>query len=143
MSAVWQSITRNYRNGRYVGTTSIYTLRRVYGYQVKLNNLTRDIAELGPAIARGVTRELVPHALHSIRVGQTLMFASFDVDREGIGDGRTFLFWSQVQGVEVQQGRVIVKRAETGQAVWKEKAAKIPNLLVFLTVVDEMLRRAN
>jgi hypothetical protein len=34
----------------------MYTLRRVDGYQVKLNNLTKDIAELGSAIAQGITR---------------------------------------------------------------------------------------
>ena len=37
VSAVWQSITRNYRNGRYVGTRCTYTLRLVDGYQLKLN----------------------------------------------------------------------------------------------------------
>jgi hypothetical protein len=35
--AVWQSITRTYRNGRYVGTRCAYTLRLVDGYQLKLN----------------------------------------------------------------------------------------------------------
>ena len=36
-STVWQSITRTYRNGRYVGTRCAYTLRLVDGYQLKLN----------------------------------------------------------------------------------------------------------
>jgi hypothetical protein len=52
VAEVWQSITRHYRNGSYTGTTYLYTLRRSDGYQVKLSNLTKDIAELGPAIAR-------------------------------------------------------------------------------------------
>lgn len=30
-ATVWQSITRTYRSGRYVGTTYMYTLRRVDG----------------------------------------------------------------------------------------------------------------
>jgi len=109
---VWQSITRNYRNGRYVGTTYLYTLRRVDGYQVKLNNLTKDIAELGPAIA------------------------------QGIGNGREFLPWSQVQAVEMKQGRVAVKKTGTSQDWGTDKVAKMPNFLVFTVLADEMLRQA-
>ena len=96
-AAVWQSITRTYHNGRYICTTYIYTLRRVDGYQLKLNNLTRDIAKLGPAMAQGITRELVPRAWHSIRDGPTLTFAPFSVDQQGIGNGRVFLPWSQTR----------------------------------------------
>lgn len=140
VAEVWQSITRNYRNGRYVGTTYIYTLRRVDGYKVKLNNLTKDIAELGPALAQGITRELVPRALHSIGAGQTLIFAPFSVNRQGIGNGREFLPWSQVQGVDVKQGRVTVKKAGTSRDSWTDTVAKIPNFLVFTVVAEEMLR---
>jgi hypothetical protein len=140
-AAVWQSITRNYRNGRYVGTTYVYTLRRVDGYQLKLNNLTKDIAELGPAIAQGITRELVPRALHAIRVGQTLMFAPFSLNRQGIGNGREFLPWSQVQGVDMKQGRVTVKKTGTSRDSWTGKVAKIPNFLVFTVVAEEMRRQ--
>jgi hypothetical protein len=143
VAAVWQSITRTYRNGRYVGTTYTYTLRRVDGYQLKLNNLTKDIAELGPAMAQGITRELVPRALHAIRVGQTLAFASFSVNRQGIGKGREFLPWSQVQVVEVQQGRVTVKKAGESRDSWTDKVAKIPNFLVFTLVAEEMLQQAS
>lgn len=143
VATIWQSITRNYRNGRYVGTTYIYTLRRVDGYQVKLNSLTKDIAELGPTIAQGITRELVPRALHSIRVGQTLTFAPFTVNQQGISNGREFLPWAQVQGVEVKQGRVIVKKTGKSRDWGTDKVARIPNFLVFTMVADEMLRQAN
>jgi hypothetical protein len=121
----------------------VYTLRRVDGYQVKLNNLTKDIAELGPAIAQCITRELVPRALHSIRVGQTLTFAPFSVNQQGIGNGHEFLPWSQVQGVDVKQGRVTVKKAGASPDSWTDKVAKIPNFLVFTVVADEMLRQAS
>jgi uncharacterized protein DUF6585 len=139
---VWQSVTRNYRNGSYVGTTYAYTLRRRDGYQIKLDNLTKDIAELGPAIAQGVTRELVPRALHSIRTGQTLTFASLSVNQQGIGNGREFIPWSQVQAVDVSQGRVTVKKTGTSRDWATAMVAKIPNFLVFKVVAEEMLRQA-
>lgn len=140
---VWQSITHNYRNGGYVGTTYVYTLRRVDGYQVKFNNLTKDIAELGLAITQGMIRELVQPALHSIRVGETLTFAPFSVNQQGIGNGHGFLPWSHVQGVDVKQGRVAVKKAGPSPDSWTAKVAKIPNFFVFAVVADEMLRQAS
>ena len=142
VAEVWQSVTRNYRNGSYVGTTYMYTLRRMDGYQIKLGNLTKDIAELGPAIAQGVTRELVPRALHAIRTGQTLTFAPFSVNQQGIGNGRKFIPWLQVQAVDVSQGRVTVKKTGTARDWATAMVAKVPNFLVFKVVAEEMLRQA-
>jgi len=141
VAEVWQSITRNYQNGSYVGTTHVYTLRRVDGYQVKLDNLTKDIAELGLAIIQGITRKLVPRAFHAIRDGQTLTFAPFSVNQQGISNGREFLSWSQVQTVDVNQGRVMVKKAGTSRVWGTAKVAKIPNFLVFTIVAEEMIRQ--
>ena len=137
---VWQRVTRHYRNGIYTGTTSVYTLRRLDGYQVKLGNLTKGIAELGPAMAQGITRALVPRALHALQRGQTLAFAPFSVNQQGIGNGREWIPWSQVQAIEVKQGRVTIKNVGTSRAWGTALVAKIPNFLVF-TVVAEELRR--
>jgi uncharacterized protein DUF6585 len=139
---VRQSITRNYRNGIYVGTTYIFTLRRADGYQVKLGNLTKGIAELGPAIAQGITRELVPRAFQSIQAGQTLSFAPFRVNQQGISNGREMLPWSHVQAVDVKQGRVTVTRVGMSRAWGTAMVAKIPNYLVFIVVAEELKKRA-
>jgi hypothetical protein len=141
VSEVWQSITRHYRNGSYTGTTYLYTLRRADGYQIKLNNLTKDIAELGLAVAQGTTRELVPRALQTIQAGQTLTFAPFSVNQQGISNGRDFLPWSQVQAVDVNRGYVTVKKAGTSRNWGATSVAKIPNFLVFSVVAEEMIRR--
>jgi hypothetical protein len=139
---VWQSITRNYRNGRYTGTTYVYTLRRADGYQIKLDNLTKDIAELGPVVAQGITRELVPRALQAIRGGQTLTFASLSLSQRGIANRREMLPWSQIQGVNVHQGRATIKKVGTSRVFWTERVAKIPNFFVLTIIADEMLRQA-
>lgn len=142
VSEVWQSITRNYRNGRYTGTTYVYTLRRVDGYQIKLDNLTKDIAELGPVVAQAITRELVPRALQAIRGGQILTFASLSLTQRGIANKREMLPWSQIQGVNVHQGRATIKKIGTSRVFWTERVAKIPNFHVFTVIADEMLRQA-
>jgi hypothetical protein len=142
VAEVWQSITRNYRNGSYVGTTYLYTLRRIDGYQVKLSNLTKDIAELGPAIAQGITRELVPRARYTLRAGQTLTFAPFSMSQQGISNGHELLSWSQVQAVNVSQGYVKIKKTGMSQDWGTASVAKIPNFLVFTVIAEEMMRQA-
>jgi hypothetical protein len=139
---VWQSVIRRYRYGIYVGTTSVYTVRRLDGYQIKLGNLTKGIAELGPGVVQGITRALVPRAWYAIQCGQTLSFAPFSVNQQGIGNGREWLLWPQVQAVDVKQGRVSVKKVGTSRAWGTALVGKVPNFPVFLTVVEELRRQA-
>jgi len=80
--------------------------------------------------------------LYSLRTGQTLTFASFSVNQQGIGNGREFTPWSQVQAVDVSQGRVTVKKTGTSRGWATAMVAKIPNFLVFKVVAEEMLRQA-
>lgn len=139
---VWQSITRQYRNGVYVGTTYNFTLRRTDGYQIKLGNLTKNIAELGPAISEGVSRALVPRAFQSLQAGQTLTFAPFSITLQGISNGRETISWAQVQGVDVKQGRLTVRKTGSSRSWGTVMVSKIPNFLVFIVVAEELIRRA-
>jgi hypothetical protein len=139
---VWRTVVRNYRNGIYVGTTYSYTLRRVDGYQVRLNNLVKNIGELGEAVSRGVTRELVPRALYSIRGGQTLTFGQFTINQQGMGNGREFIAWPEVQAINVNRGVLTVKKAGKFFNWGSSMVAKIPNFFVFLAVAEEMIRQA-
>lgn len=138
VAEVWQSITRRYQNGIYTGTTYMYTLRRMDGYRIKLNNTTKNIAELGPIVARGVSQELVPRALQALRMGQTLAFPPFHINQQGISNGQEFLPWSQVQTVDVKRGFVTVKKVGSRWA-WRTAAvARIPNYLVFIVAVEHL-----
>ncbi|HTK05680.1 MAG TPA: DUF6585 family protein [Ktedonobacteraceae bacterium] len=140
---VLQSITRRYRNGIYVGTTYKYTLRRADGYQIKLDNTTKGIGELGEAVTKGITQELVPRALYSVRSGQTLNFAQFSINQQGIGNGHEFIPWPQVEAVNVNRGRLTVKKAGKFLSWGSSMVSRIPNFFVFLAVSEEMIRQAH
>lgn len=141
-SEVLQSITRNYRNGIYVGTTYFYTLHRADGYQIKLNNLTKNIAELGQAVARGITQALVPRALKSLNDGQTLTFTPFNINLQGIANKREFIPWAQVQSIDVKKGYVQIKKTGTSRIWGNVPVAKIPNYLVLTVIAEEMRRQS-
>jgi hypothetical protein len=117
-------------------------LRRGDGYQVKLTNTIKNIAELGPIVIQNVTRELVPRALYALQAGQTLVFTPFSVNQQGISNGREFIPWSQVQAIDIKQGRVMVKKSGMFRNWGAAMVAKIPNCFVFITVSQEMIRQS-
>lgn len=140
---VLQSITRNYRNGVYVGTTYIYTLQRADGYQIKLDNLTKEVAELGQSVAQGIARELIPRAFQALQYGQTLPFGTFSLNQQGISNKGDFIPWQQVQAVEVKQGKISIKKVGAKRAWGSTMVAKTPNFLVFTVVTEKMIRQAS
>ena len=73
-----QSITLHSRNGQRMTPTHKYILRRIDGYQIKLDNTTKNIGELGQFVAQ----EPVLRAMQAIRVGQTLTFAQFSINQQ-------------------------------------------------------------
>ncbi|HLZ62937.1 MAG TPA: DUF6585 family protein [Ktedonosporobacter sp.] len=139
---VRQSITRRSSNGIYVGTTYSYTLRRSDGYHIELGSLVKNIAELGQAITTGVTQELVPHAFSAIRAGQTLTFDPFSVNLQGIGFKREFLPWPQVQEVVASRGSLTIKKAPPRSGSWLALVSRVPNVMVFLVIAEEMRKQA-
>ena len=92
-------------------------------------------------VAQAITRELVPRALHAVRGGETLTFASLSLNQQGIANKREMLPWSQIQGVNVHQGRATIKKVGTSRVFWTDRVAKIPNFLVFTIIADEMVRQ--
>lgn len=139
---VWQRITRRSSNGIYAGTTYLYTVRRVDGYRIELGSLVKQIAELGEAMTTGVTQAQVPLAFSAVQTGQTLTFGPFSVNQQGIGFKREFLPWQQMQDIVVSQGIVTVKKAESRSRPWQALVSAIPNIRVFLVLVEEMRQQA-
>ena len=121
------------------GSRFNYTLRRFDGYQIKLNDLTKGIRELGSAMAQGITQAQVPRAWQALQSGQTLTFAPFSINQQGIGNGREWLPWSQVQEITRKDGRVSIKKVGMPQA-WG--SALIPNCRVFTTMAEDFRQQA-
>ena len=138
---VWRAVTRHYRNGAYTGTTTIYTIQRHDGYRIMLNNRLNNIEYLGAAISEQATQAQLPRAIQTFNSGQTLSFASLTLSQQGISNGRELLPWTQVQAVDVKDGYISVKR-QGGWFRWAKLAAsEVPNLFIFLALVDHVLKQ--
>jgi hypothetical protein len=103
--------------------------------------MTKKIDELGQAVAQGITQALVPRALHSIQTGQTLTFAQFSIDIQGISNGRESIPWQQVEAVNVNQGQISIQKAGKFFSWGSAPVSKIPNFLVFIALSEEMIHK--
>jgi hypothetical protein len=57
-------------------------------------------------MAQGITHAPVPHAWRVLQSGHTLTFAPFGINQQGIGYGREWLPWFQVQEITRKDARI-------------------------------------
>jgi len=136
VEAVWQNIFRVYAT-----TNHTYTVRRGDGATFKFNSILRNIAHLGQTVQQEVTRVLLPGAVAAYNAGTVVPFGTLNVSVQGITHGRETLAWNQVQGVEVKQGKVSVKKAGKSWAWVRLRVSTIPNFFVFMGLVNYALSR--
>lgn len=134
-----QCITEHYYNGNYTGTTHVYTLECVDGERHVLNDELRDVEKLGDAIAAEVTRREMPRVLADYDADLEVSFGKLGVSKEGLSYGESLLSWREIKGVRIHEGYISVSK-KGGWFNWcKIAAADVPNLFVFLALVDEII----
>ena len=136
VEAVRQHIRRMYTT-----TNHTYTVRRGDGATFKFSSVLRNIAHLGQTVQQEVTRVLLPRAVAVYNAGTVVPFGTVSVSAQGITHGQKTLVWNQVQGVEVKQGYVSVKKAGKSWAWVRLRVSTIPNFYVFMGLVNYALSR--
>ena len=94
---------------------------------------------LGEAIQRETTRRLLPQALHAYEVEGHVEFGKLAVSREGLSKGGKILPWSDVACVVVHSGSLLVRRRNGRLAWFAVPMGKVPNLYVYLALVENIL----
>jgi hypothetical protein len=137
--AQYQSITEHYYNGAYTHTTHVYTLECVSGERVVFNDSLRNVKKLGEAVAEEITRRELPAAREQYDAGDLVAFGKLGVSRKGLTYGKAFLPWREVSGVRIHEGQVSVGKKGKWLNWCSIGAASIPNLFVFLALVDVVI----
>jgi hypothetical protein len=121
------------------GSQSVYTLLGRSGERFVLDSFLGCLETLGWAIQRETTRRLLAQSLRSYEVEGHVEFGRLAVGREGLSKGSKMLPWSDVGGVVVQNGFVFVKK-RNGKLAWVGvRMGKVPNLYVYLALVETSL----
>lgn len=136
------SVTRRYMNGIYMGTQHKYTVLGTDGRKVVLNDRITSIERLGEIISEMVTRVKLPEALASIQAGNTLSFGPLSVSLQGVSNGKETLSWEQVTAFQVSSGIITVRKGGKWLSWSAVPVAKIPNVFVFLALVDAIRKQA-
>jgi len=136
--AVLQEITERYANGIYVGTTYVYTLYREDGTTLKVTEFYAQPERWGQAIQHEITRAQLPGLLTGLEQGRTLAYGSLSVNLGGVATAKGSLTWSEIEKVEISQG-VLVLHKHGKKLPWaRVPVKKIPNLFLFLALVDQL-----
>jgi hypothetical protein len=122
-----------------VSTGYKYTIRKTTGETIKLTNSIGKVAELGPLIQEQVLKHMMPRAIETYNNGGTLQFGKLSISKMGINNGKETLPWDQVKGVQIDSGYIIVKKTGKWMRWVGADVAKIPNLFLFISLVDRIV----
>jgi hypothetical protein len=136
--AVWESITEVRQNYIKLKTNYRYTIRHRDGQKIVLTDTLENIEKLGRAIQKEVTQRLLAQAHDALNAGQTVDFGKVGVSRSGIIISKKTTPWKQIKKVDASDGFIAISRH--GKPLnWVAKMGDIPNVYVFLTLVNQAL----
>jgi hypothetical protein len=135
----YQNITEHYYNGAYTHTSHVYTVECVDGERVVFDDSLKNVTKLGEAVAREITRRELPAVRREYEAGDLVSFGKLGVSRKGLTYGTSSLTWREVSGVRIHQGYVSVSKKGKWLNWCTIGAASIPNLFVFLALIDEII----
>jgi hypothetical protein len=139
VNAVWQNVTKHYRNGVYTGTTHVYTIETNDKRRFVWNDVIKEVEKLGEIMQNAVTNIRLPEAFNAYQSGQTVSFGPLAVNSVGISKGNQTVPWTEIKGVQVEKGFIRVKKQDAWFNFANVPTSSIPNLFIFLSLVDRII----
>ncbi|MGH2508023.1 MAG: DUF6585 family protein [Ktedonobacteraceae bacterium] len=140
IEAMWQAVTKHYRNRAYVGTSHKYTVQRNDGVQIVFDNKFANIEQLGNTLRRQILKNLWPQMISTYKAGSPMAFGPFSISSQGVDNGKESLSWGEMTNMEVRYGRVMVHKAGRWQNWSPIMIRRIPNIFVFMALVNYALK---
>lgn len=139
VEAIYQNTYTYHLNAMPIIRQHTYTLHMTDGRKVTLNRNIQDIEALGQMLHRKLTDQQLPTALETLREGGTLDFGPVSVSGHGLHNGGCLLPWEEIQHIRLVNGQIQIK--EAGRTFLRKgvPASKIPNLYLFLTLINEVV----
>jgi hypothetical protein len=135
---VKQDINEIYRDGVYQTTTYLYTLELNDGTRIKYSNYRlQKVEKLGSAIMDQTSQVIFPRAMKQFEKGKVVDFGPLGVSRDGLHYGSSLLEWEDVEGVKIHEGYITMRKRGKWLRWCNIAASSIPNLLVFLSLVNQ------
>jgi hypothetical protein len=141
VASFYMSITRNYTNGVYTGTTHIYTVHLMDGRKLVFGDVFENVEALGNGLQEMLFPVQYRRASEQFNAGQTVTFDKISLHKtEGLTIDNKKYPWHEIENISLNQGMLQVAKKGGGWFSGASKmVASIPNLQVLLTLVDEAL----
>jgi hypothetical protein len=139
IESVQQQIVRQHVYFIPVATLYTYTIRTLRGETLKLTNSVGKVAQLGALIQGETFKRLMPRALEIYNGGGTLQYGKLSISQAGIGNGKEIVPWSQVKGVRVSNGFIVVQKDGKWLAWTNVAVSRTPNFYIFLALVNQIM----
>ncbi|MEO5928491.1 MAG: DUF6585 family protein [Candidatus Kapaibacterium sp.] len=136
---LYESVTRKSINGIYVATEHLYTVHLKDGTEAVYGALLQNTEKIGDTIRTETWNRLMTAAIDAYEAGEKVKFGYLTVSREGLGNRKEEIPWTEVKGVQVRDGMVSVKKEGKWLSWNSTMASSIPNIHVFLTLVDRIV----
>ncbi|MFI1645414.1 DUF6585 family protein [Streptomyces avidinii] len=125
-----------------VGSAHVSQLVAPGGAKARITDVYAGSHTWAPLIAEAVARAQVEKMWKLVREGGTVGFGPYKLSAAGVTNASgEVLPWRDVSEVAVRGGMVCVWRSGRTKAWAAPKAPQVPNLLVFLTIADNLRRR--
>lgn len=121
-------------------STLRYKVRCKDGITGTFNQTLDKIQQLGTILINQSGRYLLPQALAAYNAGNTVAFGPLQASTQGIGYRQKLVSWEQVRYVGTEAGKVVVFVKNYSRAYFRVNVAKVPNLAVFLTLANAVLK---
>lgn len=109
VKAIYQRIVEHHRRvSRY--TTYTYTIEQYDGSRLTFNDNMTPMEGLCSYIEMSMAAQLMPKAIAAYETGQTVDFGTLAVSKQGIFNGKEWLSWNDVHGVNFRNGRISIKK---------------------------------
>jgi hypothetical protein len=135
----WQRVVQRYSYGISTGSTHSYKIRRSDGATYTFNDRLGNVEALGNTIARETVRVLWPRYLAAYQAGQTLTFGPISLSQQGVSNGKNVFAWPQTKEITIKRGFLSIQQAGTPSSKWNVLAAKIPNVSLFMALVNTVV----
>ncbi len=115
-----------------------FTLFRCDGEPLKIVEGVniRDIGPLSDILQGKIAEHRLPQVKRQFKAGETLVFGPLRLNRQGISNEDETIPWREVEAIQIAKGVITIRRANKWLSWSTTPASEIPNLHVFLSLVD-------
>ena len=143
IAGVWLEIKNYSSYGVKVGSTYKYTVQRNDGEKLVLDEKFIEVDALGNTVTQETTQSMLPRTLEDFNAGKTIAFGPLSLNQQGISNGKNMLPWSEVSGIGINKGMVLVGKKGKKLNWLTIEVAKVPNVFVFDALARSLVSAQN